>query len=261
MSGLTRRTIGDYVAKGLLAGPSHRGRGARYSQADADVLQLIPRLRTVLKKDFPNLTSLRAFFRLLSTHDLHMLASKTSERALVMAVRLLRVRTAVSALLPQVAPELITAELERLTPEQIRNIDAGRTQLGAVIDMQSLLAGQSKSDQRQPEQWRQPADYQPDRNDQSGRAEGDEALPSWSVNWLDGSVQTGGPWGAPLSIAADMDETIPPDINELRRDEVTPQLVNQQREDLEDRRHDEQSERLSDIARRLARLEELLVTS
>ena len=52
MSGVTRRTISDYIAKGLLAGPSHRGRGARYPQADADALRVLPRVRTLMKKEF-----------------------------------------------------------------------------------------------------------------------------------------------------------------------------------------------------------------
>jgi len=47
ISGVTRRTIGEYVSKGLLSGPSHRGRGARYAQSDVDALQIIPRLRTL----------------------------------------------------------------------------------------------------------------------------------------------------------------------------------------------------------------------
>ena len=37
-SDLSRRTISDYVSRGLLSGPSHRGRGARYSQRDLDAL-------------------------------------------------------------------------------------------------------------------------------------------------------------------------------------------------------------------------------
>jgi DNA-binding transcriptional MerR regulator len=255
LSGLTRRTIGDYVAKGLLAGPSHRGRGARYSQADADVLRLIPRLRTVLKKDFPNLTALRTFFRQLSTHDLHMLAGKTSESAFIMAVRLLRVRIAVSALLPQVAPERIAQELERLTPEQIHNIDAGRTQLGAVIDLQGLLASEAPratSHLTQHDQSGYRTTEQQEPATQSG--------PSWSVNWLDGSVQSGGPWASPLSIANDLDETIPPEIDRLPA-RHKPRHNARERADLQERRHDEQTERLSDIARRLARLEQLLITS
>lgn len=254
MSGLTRRTIGDYVAKGLLAGPSHRGRGARYSQADADVLRLIPRLRTILKKDFPNLTALRTFFRQLSTHDLHMLAGKTSEPAFVMAVRFLRVRIAVSALLPQVAPERIAQELERLTPEQIHNIDSGRAQIGAVIDFHGLLSGDAR-DTSQGDNFAAPrhsAEYLPDRQERAP----EPAPPSWSVNWLDGSVQSGGPWASPLSIAPDLEDTIPPEISQPATQGRASERAKQQ-----ERRHDEQTERLSDIARRLARLEQLLITS
>ena len=70
MSGFTRRTISDYIAKGILAGPSHRGRGARYPQSDVDVLQLVPRIRTLMKKEFPDLKSISSFLRHLSNHDL-----------------------------------------------------------------------------------------------------------------------------------------------------------------------------------------------
>jgi hypothetical protein len=219
------------------------------------VLRLIPRLRTILKKDFPNLTALRTFFRQLSTHDLHMLAGKTSEPAFVMAVRFLRVRIAVSALLPQVAPERIAEVLERLTPEQIHNIDSGRTQIGAVIDFHGLLSGEaprftSQSD-NVPAQH-DSAEYLPDRQERAP----DPAPPSWSVNWLDGSVQSGGPWASPLSIAPDLDETIPPEISQQPNQRDASERAKQQ-----ELRHDEQTERLSDIARRLARLEQLLITS
>ena len=74
ISGFTRRTIGDYVAKGLLAGPSHRGRGARYSQADVSLLQVIPRLRTLMKKELPSLREVHEFLRHLSAHDVHSCA-------------------------------------------------------------------------------------------------------------------------------------------------------------------------------------------
>ena len=74
LSTLSRRTISDYVSKGLLSGPSHRGRGARYSQRDLDALNIIPMLRTVLKLEFPNLNSVREFLSDLSPADLRHLA-------------------------------------------------------------------------------------------------------------------------------------------------------------------------------------------
>ena len=139
ISGFTRRTIGDYIAKGLLAGPSHRGRGARYSQADADVLRVIPALRTLMKKEFPNLREVQEFLTHVSAHDIHSLAGKTTEGAFVLEVRTLRVRISLAAVLPQVPPERLNLTLKQLTPEQIRGVDTGRYQLGAVIDMAELL--------------------------------------------------------------------------------------------------------------------------
>ena len=139
ISGVTRRTIGDYVAKGLLAGPSHRGRGARYSQADVDVLRVIPTLRTLMKKEFPSLREVHAFLQHLSAHDRHSLAKKTNENAFVLEVSTLRVRISLCDVLPQVPPERVAVALGQLTPEQIRGVDTGRYQLGAVIDMAELL--------------------------------------------------------------------------------------------------------------------------
>ena len=144
LSGVTRRTIGDYIAKGLLAGPSHRGRGASYPQADVDTLIVMPRLRTLMKKEFPNLRAVINFLKGVSTYELHELAKKVREESFVLAVRRLRLRGALAAVLPQVSPEKIAAVLETLTPEQIRNVDTGRYQLGAVIDMAALLNGQSE---------------------------------------------------------------------------------------------------------------------
>jgi len=259
ISGLTRRTIGDYVAKGLLAGPSHRGRGARYSQTDVDVLQLIPRLRTLLKNEFPNLTALRAFLRQLSSYDLHSLASKTTEPTFVGAVRMLRVRNAVSALLPQVAPERIAEELRQLTPQQIRSIDAGRLQLGAVLDMQALF---SDSDSH----------AQPYSNGYSVNAEDEwppepefdaEAThPSWSVSWLDGLSSSGGANGvSPVSAETVLNGTDADTANPAQPPEMQTKMASGEADG--DKPADDEppdAERLADIAKRVERLERLLVT-
>ena len=61
ISGCTRRMISDYISKGVLAGPSHRGRGARYPQKDLDVLTVLPRIRTLMKKEYPTLKEVPAF--------------------------------------------------------------------------------------------------------------------------------------------------------------------------------------------------------
>jgi len=146
LSGVSRRTISDYVAKGLLGGPSHRGRGARYPQSDLDVLNVLPRLRTLMKKEFPNLKSVSAFLRELSPRELRSLARRTSEKALVLEVHRLRVRQSMISVLPTVAPERIDDALETLTPEQVTGIDSGRYQLGAVFDMMSLMSSEAGGD-------------------------------------------------------------------------------------------------------------------
>jgi DNA-binding transcriptional MerR regulator len=139
MSGFTRRTISDYIAKGILAGPSHRGRGARYAQSDVDVLQLVPRIRTLMKKEFPDLKSISSFLRHLSNHDLSRMASRTNEKALVQEIRRLRVRLQLAALLPMVAPEKIDECLKELSPAQLSAIDNGRYPIGSMLNVADLV--------------------------------------------------------------------------------------------------------------------------
>ncbi len=183
ISGLTRRTISDYTAKGLLAGPSHRGRGARYSQADVDALRIIPRLRTLMKKEFGTLRSVSRFIGQLSTHELHSLAGKTNGPAFVLEVRQIRVRNLVTSILPQAAPERIAEALARLTPEQLRGVDAGRYQLGAVLDLGELL-GKDRA-RNEPETA---AARNVDTPDSAAIEDQATTAPYWSVNWLDEGV-------------------------------------------------------------------------
>jgi DNA-binding transcriptional MerR regulator len=137
-SALSRRTIGDYVSKGLLSGPSHRGRGARYPQRDLDALRVIPRLRTVLKAEFPNLGVIRSFLAAISTADLHHLSRVQNERVFEIEVRRLRLLRQLIAFLPTVPPEQIKAVLMRLTPEQVRGIDRGNYQVASLVDLAAL---------------------------------------------------------------------------------------------------------------------------
>ncbi len=139
LTGTNRRTISDYITKGLLAGPSHRGRGAVYSQRDLNVLQLIPRLRTLMKAEFNSLKAVAGFVGQLGTSDIHTLANRRVERSFVVEVRRLRVRKALMAMMPHVSPERFDLVLDELSPEQICSIDAGRMQIGAVIDMARLF--------------------------------------------------------------------------------------------------------------------------
>jgi DNA-binding transcriptional MerR regulator len=135
---MSRRTISDYVAKGLLSGPSHRGRGARYPQRDLDALQIIPRLRTIMKGDYPNLDSVRSFLGDMSPSDLHRVARMSNERVFETEVRRLRIRNRVRTFLPTVPPERIDGVLDGLTPEQVRGVDRGQYQLGSILDMNTL---------------------------------------------------------------------------------------------------------------------------
>lgn len=141
LTAINRRTISDYITKGLLTGPSHRGRGAVYSQRDLNVLQVIPQLRTLMKQEYGSLKSIASFLSQLSVHDIHVLASFETERAFISEVRRLRVRLSLLDLMPYLAPEKIDEVLEALTPEQVCSVDTGRVQLGAILDMSQLLAG------------------------------------------------------------------------------------------------------------------------
>ncbi len=235
ISGFTRRTIGDYVAKGLLAGPSHRGRGARYSQSDADVLRVIPRLRTLMKKEFPSLREVHEFLSYLSTHDFHSLARKTSECAFVHEVRNLRVGILLAAVLPQVPPERLTHALEQLTPEQIRGVDTGRHQLGAVIDLAELLrsleSDTSLSNKEKPVNG-------------NGRS-------SRSVNWLAGSSYNDG-----TEFAAEGEDM-------AALESITQRLENMASDSEMKKGNPTEgvnitADRLSDIAERVERLERLM---
>jgi DNA-binding transcriptional MerR regulator len=140
-SALSRRTISDYVSRGLLSGPSHRGRGARYSQRDLDALNVIPMLRTVLKSEFSNLNGVREFLDTVLPDELGHLAAISNDQDFEMEVRRIRVRRALGAILPTVAPEQLTTVLRSLTPEQIRGVDRGQYQIGSLLDFERLSAG------------------------------------------------------------------------------------------------------------------------
>jgi len=132
---VSRRTIADYVSKGLLHGPSHRGRGARYSQRDLDALQVIPRIRMLMRQEFPSLASVRDFLRRLSPSEIHQLARLTSELAFEIEVRRLRVLNRLKNLSPTAPPERIREALSKLTPEQVRGVDRGHFQVGSLVDL------------------------------------------------------------------------------------------------------------------------------
>ncbi len=189
ISGCTRRTISDYIAKGVLAGPSHRGRGARYPQKDLDVLTLLPRIRTLMKKEYPTLKDVSAFLEDLSLQDINRLATRGSEQAFVSEVRRLRVRNSLMGLLPYVAPERIESLLANLTPGQISGIDAGRYQIGAVMDIEELLHEESQV-HRAPGRnanARNGYSHLPEQQNGShtnGTAQDQKEPPTWNVSWL-----------------------------------------------------------------------------
>lgn len=142
LSALSRRTISDYVSRGLLAGPSHRGRGARYSQRDLDALRVIPRLRTVMKPEFPTLISVRDFMSDLSASELRRLVRLKNERAFEIEVRRIRLCHRLKTFLPAVSPERLSATMAKLTPEQICGVDRGQIQIGTLLDVESLTGDQ-----------------------------------------------------------------------------------------------------------------------
>jgi DNA-binding transcriptional MerR regulator len=233
ISGITRRTISDYIAKGIMAGPSHRGRGARYSQTDADVLRVVPRVRTLMKKEYPTLKTVSSFLRLLSASDLRRLVRRTTTVSFIGEMRRLRVRNALMAMLPHVPPERIEEQLNSLTPGQIRGVDTERYQIGAVLDIEALWQQEtSESD---------PAEFHPQmaehENNGSGHSNinghaaengnghaaengnghavengngyaaepGSKACsttvtPHWSVNWLNGHEKDN---GSPVALRPD----------------------------------------------------------
>jgi DNA-binding transcriptional MerR regulator len=154
LSGVTKRTIGDYISKGLLAGPSHRGRGARYPQADADALRVVPRLRTLMKQEFPTVDSVAGFLRRISRQELRNLACQPSEKELELEVRRIRVRLQLSTLLPKLAPERLATVVDGLSPDQVRGIDTDQYQIGAVLDLAELFRESGSDMPADPEQPR-----------------------------------------------------------------------------------------------------------
>jgi len=140
LTAVNKRTISDYVTKGLLSGPSHRGRGAVYSQRDFNVLRVIPKLRSLLKDEYGSLKSIGGFLAQLSIPDIQSLAARETERRFTVEVRRLRVRLSLMGLMPHVPPEKFDEILGRLSPEQICSIDSGRVGMGTVINLSELFA-------------------------------------------------------------------------------------------------------------------------
>jgi len=174
--GVSRRTISEYVAKGLLSGPSHRGRGARYPQSDVDVLKVLPKFRTLMKREFPNLNAVATFLRQISVRDLRSLTKKNSESSFMLEVRRLRIRNNLAALAPHVAPEHIESVLDALTEGQIRAIDSGRYHIGAVLDISELL-------KQHPKPTAQAA---VNGNGHPAPVAETNTEASWSASWLEG---------------------------------------------------------------------------
>jgi len=179
---MSRRTISDYVAKGLLSGPSHRGRGARYPQRDLDALHVIPRLRTVMKNEYPNLDAVRTFLADLSPADIHRLGRMSNERVFETECRRLRIRNRVRTFLPTVPPERIDAVLDVLTPEQVRGVDRGQYQLGSILDMTALSAirpppGMTAGEIRESEQHQSSRDYGTGHEDEMYEGDSAASLP------------------------------------------------------------------------------------
>ncbi|MCP4002417.1 MAG: MerR family transcriptional regulator [Gammaproteobacteria bacterium] len=140
LTAVNKRTISDYITKGLLSGPSHRGRGAVYSQRDFNILRVIPKLRSLLKDEYGSLKLISIFLAQLSVPDIQTLAARDTERSFTVEVRRLRVRLSLMGLMPHVSPEKFDQVLDHLSPEQICSIDTGRVQIGTVIDLSKLFS-------------------------------------------------------------------------------------------------------------------------
>ncbi len=197
ITGCTRRTISDYIAKGVLDGPSHRGRGARYPQRDLDVLTVLPRIRTLMKKDYPSLKQVAAFLDQLSVRDINRLAARVSEAAFVSEMRRLRVRNSLMGLLPYVPPERIEMLLAGCTPGQIRGVDASHYQIGAIVDIESLLLEDSVAHRRDSSDFgRSRSVNRPNGHAKAGEIDVTEK--SWGAN---------SPGKAFTSVATDCDDT------------------------------------------------------
>jgi DNA-binding transcriptional MerR regulator len=272
ISGCTRRTISDYISKGVLSGPSHRGRGARYAQKDLDVLTVLPRIRTLMKKEYPTLKEVSAFLDDLSVRDINRLAARVSEEAFVGEIRRLRVRNSLMNLVPYVAPERIESLLTRFTPGQIRGIDSGRYQIGAVMDIEALLHEENQAHQSGGGQ--QPGannGYEPLSQHSNPMTDADRGTPdtesSWSVSWLNGHEEGQGsearqPWDVTGAHAPDRDDgdlftDTTTDLDELRAraDETQPEMPAVTEAEATGT---EIKDRLAEIAHRLEKLESIL---
>ncbi len=274
ISGCTRRMISDYISKGVLAGPSHRGRGARYPQKDLDVLTVLPRIRTLMKKEYPTLKEVSAFLDDLSVRDINRLATRVSEEAFVSEIRRLRVRNSLMNLLPYVPPERIETLLARFTPGQIRGIDSGRYQIGAVMDIEALLQEESRAHHVGGRQPASNGAHEPNGHrrralpDRGAYEHGDA---SWSVSWLNGHEEGHGSNAlqpsdvvSPQAVDAagrDSFADTTTDLDELRAlaDETHRELpaIRPAVQEVEASRT-EIKDRLAEIAQRLEKLESIL---
>ncbi len=251
ISGCTRRTISDYIAKGVLAGPSHRGRGARYPQKDLDVLTVLPRIRTLMKREYPTLKEVSAFLDQLSVRDINRLATRVTEDAFVSEIRRLRVRNSLMNLLPYVPPERIELLLADCTPGQIRGIDSGRYQIGAVVDIEALLQEDSGAHRA----------LNADAFAKNAAERATDAEPSWSVSWLNGHEEATGPHAVlePWDVGApghDFSDTTT-DLEAMRRaaEDTHRDLPSVQPTEMDG---SEIKDRLVEIAQRLEKLESML---
>jgi hypothetical protein len=255
ISGFTRRTISDYIAKGVLGGPSQRGRGARYPQKDLDVLAVLPRIRTLMKKEYPTLKDVSGFLGELSVRDINRLATRVTEAAFVCEARRLRVRNSLTGLLPYVPPERIETLLAKLTPGQIEGIDSGRYQIGAVMDIEGLLQEERLGHRASGSQAHARNGYRPESGhlNGNGKAVNGDGLhhgadASWSVSWLNGHEE-----GKALSQATDIEA----DASALltRNDEGVSEVPVAEHAQVMDT---ELNARLSEISQRLEKLESIL---
>jgi hypothetical protein len=155
--------------------------------------------------------------------------------------------------LPQVPPERLNLTLKQLTPEQIRGVDTGRYQLGAVIDMAELL-GELEPDF--------PLTRKKTSTNGYGKALGNingETYSSRSINWLASSSDNASNEYAAEDVAAP--ESI---AQRLKKAPINTEMHSVRHESLQKSENEKgeaaegAADRLSEIAERVERLERLM---
>ncbi len=144
-TGVSARTISSYVSKGLLSGPSHRGRGAVYPQRDLHALQVIPRIRVLMPAHYPDLRAIARLLKDISTAGLRRLATLDEESDFLNEMRKIHQIVQLHAMYPDASPEHI-ASLARLPPPApLYSKGEDARDISAVMAVPTILANSDAS--------------------------------------------------------------------------------------------------------------------